>query len=102
MKLDRKSGQGVDPPGSSEFLNGQLLSDCSKHIAVEIEILALQLKKFHALMGLFLFPHVESETSWLTAPLAGRNHMAVWFEERPEQVVCDLSIFKERDEALSG
>ena len=28
--------------------------------------------------------------------------MAIWFEQRPEPVVRDFSIFKERDEALGG
>ena len=34
--------------------------------------------------------------------MAGRDHVAIWFEERPEQIVVDFTVFKERDETLSG
>lgn len=102
MKLEGENVQGVDLSGSAKFLDGKLLDDHPKNFAVKIDILALQLEIFHTLIGLFLFTHVVPETPWLTASRADGNHVAVCLEERPEQVVSDFTLFKERGETLSG
>ena len=102
MPLNWECAQLVYAPSPAEFLDGELLRDCSEHLAIKIEILALQLKIFHALTRPFLFTQIVPETSGLTTPTAGRNHMFVGFEEGPEQVIGDLAVFKEGYETLCG
>ena len=102
MKLYRKNVQGVNLPGSAKLLDSELLDDRPKHLTIEIEVLALKLKIFHALVGRFLFTHVVPETPWLTASRAGRHDVAVCFEERPEEVVSNFALLEEWKETLSG
>ena len=102
MKLEGETVQGVDLSGSAKLLDGKFLDDHPKHFAVKIDIPALQLEIFHTLMSIFLFTYVVPETPWLTASRADRNHVAVCPEERPEQVVGDFTLFKERGETLTG
>ena len=86
----------------ADFLDGEPLRDCSEHLAIKIEVLALNLKTFHALTRPFLFTQIVHETPGLPTPTAGRNRMVVGFEEGPKQVIGDLAVFKKGYETLCG
>ena len=100
MVFERKGVERVDPFGSMELLNSKFDGGLPKYVAIEIYVAVLQMKIFYPFIHGSLFAGIVSDAPRLTGSEMSGIYHRIWFEERPEQIVCDFVIFKEGSEAF--
>jgi len=101
MVFERKGVEEVDPFCATELQNGKLDGGFSKHFAIEIHVATLQVKVFQPVVRRPLFTEIIFDAPRLAGTEASRVHHRIWFEERPEQVVCDLNERSEESDAYT-
>lgn len=100
MIFERKGVERIYPLCATELQNDKLDEGFPKNFAIEIHVATLQVKVFHPVIHRPLFTKIIFDASRLAGTEASRVHHRIWFEERPEQIVCDLVVFEEGGEAF--
>lgn len=101
MVFERKGVKRVDPPCSAELQNSKLDRGLPERFAIEIDVLALQVKIFHTVVHRPLLAEMIFDTPRLISTKTGGVNHHVGFEKCLEQIVGDLVALKKSGEAFS-
>ncbi len=100
MVFERKGVKRVDPLYSAELQNGKLDWGLPERFAIEIDVVALQVKVFYTVVHRPLLAEMILDTSRLARTKIGGVNHHVGFEKCPEQIVGDFVALKKRGEAF--
>ena len=100
MIFERKGVERADALCSTELQNGKLDGGLPKYFAIEIHVATLQVKVFHPVVCRSLLAEIIFDAPRLARTETSGVYHRIWFEERPEQIVCDFVILTEGSEAF--